>query len=63
MDGLKKVSEILKDMVTEFRKSNDEWEKRYGQSDVSRPSNDGETNNGKQCKGECNECTQKTNAS
>lgn len=63
MDGLRKVSEILQDMVAEFKKSNDEWEKRYGSTNVSRSSNDGETNNGNQSKGECNECTQKTNAS
>ena len=63
MDGLRKVSEILKSMTEEFRKSNDEWERKYGQSNVSRPSNDGETNNGQQCKGECDGCTNKTNAS
>jgi hypothetical protein len=39
--NLKRVSEILHDMVEEFKKSNDEWEKRYGQSDVLRPSDDG----------------------
>ena len=44
MDGLRKVSEILQDMVAEFKKSNDEWEKKYGSTNVSRPSNDGETN-------------------
>lgn len=63
MDGLRKVSEILQDMVAEFKKSNDEWEKKYGSTNVSRSSNDGKTNNGNQSKGECNECTQKTNAS
>ena len=63
MDGLRKVSEILKEMTDEFRKSNDEWEKRYGSTNVSRSSNDGKTNNGKQCKGECNGCIQKTNES
>jgi hypothetical protein len=63
MDGLRKVSEILKSMTEEFRKSNDEWERKYGQSNVSRPSNDGATNNGQQCKGECNECTKKIDAS
>lgn len=46
MDGLRKVSEILQDMVAEFKKSNDEWEKKYGSTNVSRPSNDGETNDG-----------------
>jgi hypothetical protein len=48
MDGLRKVSEILQDMVAEFKKSNDEWEKKYGQSEsnVLRPSDDGATNNG-----------------
>lgn len=56
--NLKRVSEILHDMVEEFKQSNDEWERRYGQSNVSRPSNDGKTN-----KGECNERTQKTDAS
>lgn len=45
-DNLRKVSEILQDMVAEFKKSNDEWEKRYGQSNVPRPSDDGKTNNG-----------------
>ena len=42
--NLRKVSEILHDMVEEFRKSNDEWEKKYGQSDVLRSSNDGTGN-------------------
>jgi hypothetical protein len=64
--NLKKVSEILHDMVEEFRKSNDEWERRYGSANVSRSSNDGVgTNNDKsignrtngnsceQSKGEC----------
>lgn len=60
---LRKVSEILQDMVKEFRESNDEWERRYGSTDVSRSSNDGKTNNGKQCKGECDGCIQKTDAS
>jgi hypothetical protein len=46
MDGLRKVSEILQDMVEEFKKSNDEWEKKYGASNVSRSSNDGATNDG-----------------
>jgi len=46
MDGLRKVSEILQDMVAEFKKSNDEWEKKYGSTNVSRPSNDGEANDG-----------------
>ena len=39
--NLRRVSEILHDMVEEFKKSNDEWEKKYGQSDVLRPSDDG----------------------
>ena len=43
-DNLRRVSEILHDMVEEFKKSNDEWEKRYGQSDVLRPSDDGTGN-------------------
>lgn len=42
-NNLRRVSEILHDMVEEFKKSNDEWEKRYGQSDVSRPSDDAKT--------------------
>ena len=46
MDGLRKVSEILQDMVEDFKKSNDEWEKKYGQSDVLRSSNDGRGNDG-----------------
>lgn len=46
MDGLRKVSEILQDMVADFKKSNDEWERKYGSTNVSRPSNDGETNDG-----------------
>jgi len=46
MDGLRKVSEILQDMVAEFKKSNDEWEKKYGSTNVSRSSNDGATNDG-----------------
>jgi hypothetical protein len=62
MDGLRRISDILKDMTDEFRKSNDEWEKRYGSTNVSRSSNDGEGNN-RQQKGENDECTQKTNAS
>jgi hypothetical protein len=37
---LRRVSEILHDMVEDFKKSNDEWEKRYGQSNVLRPSDD-----------------------
>ena len=41
MANLKRVSEILKEITDEFKKSNDEWEKRYGQSDVLRPSDDG----------------------
>jgi hypothetical protein len=44
--NLRKVSEILHDMVEEFRKSNDEWEKRYGSTNVSRSSNDATTNEG-----------------
>lgn len=51
---LKRVSEILHDMVEEFKKSNDEWEKRYGQSNVSRPSDDATRNNGINDKGETN---------
>jgi hypothetical protein len=51
---LKRVSEILHDMVEEFKKSNDEWEKRYGQSNVSRPSDDATGNNGINDKGETN---------
>lgn len=45
MDGLRKVSEILQDMVAEFKQSNDEWEKKYGQSksNVLRPSDDART--------------------
>jgi len=62
MDGLRRISDILKDMTDEFRKSNDEWEKRYGSTNVSRSSNDGEGNDRKQ-QGENDECTQKTNAS
>lgn len=42
-DNLRRVSEILHDMVEEFKKSNDEWEKRYGQSNVLRPSDNGTT--------------------
>jgi hypothetical protein len=63
MANLRRVSEILKEITDEFKKSNDEWEKRYGSTDVSRSSNDGKTNNGNQSKGECNEYTQKTDAS
>ena len=63
MANLRRVSEILKEITDEFKKSNDEWEKRYGSADVSRSSNDGKTNNGNQSKGECNEHTQKTDAS
>lgn len=55
MDGLRKVSEILKSMTEEFRKSNDEWERKYGQSNVSRPSNDATRDNGINDKGETNE--------
>ena len=64
--NLKRVSEILHDMVEEFKQSNDEWEKRYGSTNVSRSSDDGvRTNNDesignrtngnscKQSKGEC----------
>jgi len=64
--NLRRVSEILHDMVEEFKQSNDEWEKRYGSANVSRSSNDGVgTNNDesignrangnscKQPKGEC----------
>ena len=61
-DNLRRVSEILHDMVEDFKKSNDEWEKRYGSTNVSRSSNDGEGNDRKQ-QGENDECTQKTNAS
>ena len=43
-DNLRRVSEILHDMVEDFKKSNDEWEKKYGSTNVSRSSNDGETN-------------------
>lgn len=41
-DNLRKVSEILHDMVEEFKRSNDEWEKKYGQSksNVLRTSNE-----------------------
>lgn len=46
-DNLRRVSEILHDMVEEFKKSNDEWEKKYGQSDVLQPSNDGRGNDGR----------------
>jgi hypothetical protein len=46
MDGLRRISDILKDMTDEFRKSNDEWERRYGSTNVSRSSNDGATNEG-----------------
>ncbi len=60
--NLRRVSEILHDMVEEFKQSNDEWEKRYGSTNVSRSSNDGEGNN-RQQQGENDECTQKTNAS
>ena len=42
--NLRRVSEILHDMVEDFKKSNDEWEKKYGQSDVLRSSNDGTGN-------------------
>jgi len=49
-------------MTDEFRKSNDEWERRYGSTNVSRSSNDGEGND-RQQQGENDECTQKTNAS
>lgn len=42
--NLRRVSEILHDMVEEFKKSNDEWEKRYGSTDVLRSSNDGTGN-------------------
>ena len=42
-DNLRRVSEILHDMVEDFKKSNDEWEKKYGSTNVSRSSNDGET--------------------
>ena len=44
MDGLRKVSEILQDMVADFKKSNDEWERKYGSTNVSRSGNDGATN-------------------
>ncbi len=44
MDGLRRISDILKDMTDEFRKSNDEWERRYGSTNVSRSSNDATTN-------------------
>lgn len=40
MDGLRKVSEILQDMVAEFKKSNDEWEKKYGSTNALRPSDE-----------------------
>ncbi len=45
-DNLRRVSEILHDMVEDFKKSNDEWEKKYGSTNVSRSSNDGKTNDG-----------------
>lgn len=64
--NLRRVSEILHDMVEEFKQSNDEWERRYGSTDVLRSSNDGigvnndqsirdrkDCNECKQCKGEC----------
>jgi hypothetical protein len=66
MDGLKRVSEILQNMVEEFKQSNDEWEKRYGSKDVLRSGTDGvgtddakiasvgrKCGHGEQCKGEC----------
>jgi hypothetical protein len=46
MDGLRKVSEILQDMVAEFKQSNDEWERKYGSTNVSRPSDDGKADDG-----------------
>jgi hypothetical protein len=39
--NLRRVSEILHDMVEDFKKSNDEWEKRYGSTDVLRSSTNG----------------------
>lgn len=45
-NNLKRVSEILHDMVEEFKQSNDEWEKRYGSTNVSRPSDDAKGNAG-----------------
>jgi hypothetical protein len=69
MANLRRVSEILKEITDEFKKSNDEWEKRYGSADVSRSSNDGAAPKGsirniKLCnRGEKDEHTQKTDAS
>ena len=61
MADLKKVSEILQDMVEEFKKSNDEWEKRYGSTNVLRSSDDGvRTNDAKitSTRRECGNCEQ-----
>jgi hypothetical protein len=41
MANLRRVSEILKEITDEFKKSNDEWEKRYGSADVLRSSTNG----------------------
>ena len=46
MDGLRKVSKILQDMVEDFKQSNDEWERKYGSTNVSRPSDDGKADDG-----------------
>jgi len=60
-DNLRRVSEILHDMVEDFKKSNDEWEKRYGSTNVLRSSNDGigaDDAKTTSTRRECNNCEQ-----
>lgn len=59
--NLRRVSEILHDMVEDFKKSNDEWEKRYGSTDVLRSSTNGtRTDDAKtsSVRTECGNCEQ-----
>ena len=43
MQNLKEIARILRQAAYELQQANDELERKYGQSNVLRPSNDGAT--------------------
>ena len=51
--SLKDIARILRQAAYELQQANDELERKYGQSDVLRPSNDGKTPTRGESKDEC----------
>lgn len=53
---LEQIAKILKELNDELEQDNNNWEKKYGQPNVLRPSDDGITSTGRSDNGCCGKC-------